>query len=135
MPAPRPTAISGARPRRMAASPGRSSTWSTSCVPTLPEEKRPHTLGPRFYGRRQGRPLRQNAKTLLDALLPRIAIAEPKNGDAIDPRELFTPAPREVWLEVGFGGGEHLAAQAAAHRDVGIIGGEVFVNGIAALLA
>jgi len=41
---------------------------------------------------------------------------------------------RSVWLEVGFGGGEHLAQLAEANPDVGLIGGEVFRNGIASLL-
>ena len=91
-------------------------------------------MGPRFFGRRQGRPLRQNARTLIQSLLPRLAIAEPGETTRLDPRTLFAETVREVWLEVGFGGGEHLAAQAAAHRDVGLIGCEVFVNGIAALL-
>ncbi len=45
------------------------------------------------------------------------------------------PACREVWLEVGFGAGEHLAAQAEAHSDIGFIGCEPFVNGLAALLS
>jgi len=60
-------------------------------------------------------------------------------GEAIlDPRALFPamPAPPEaLWLEIGFGGGEHLAAQAAARPDIGIIGAEPFVNGVVKLLA
>jgi tRNA (guanine-N7-)-methyltransferase len=100
----------------------------------LSESERPRQSGPRFFGRRQGRPLRVNARTLIDSLLPQLAIAEPRAGEMLDPRVLFPKPVREVWLEVGFGGGEHLAAQAAAHRDVGIIGGEVFLNGVAALL-
>ena len=100
----------------------------------MPDSERPRDSGPRFYGRRHGRPLRQAGKTLIDALLPRIAIAQPGEGARIDPAILFPNPVAEVWLEVGFGGGEHLAAQAAAHRDIGLIGCEVFVNGIAALL-
>ena len=42
--------------------------------------------------------------------------------------------PRAVWLEIGFGGGEHLAAQAAAHPEVGFLGVEPFINGVAKLL-
>jgi len=52
----------------------------------------------------------------------------------LDPRALFARPVGAVWLEVGFGGGEHLAAQAAARPDVGLIGCEVFVNGVASLL-
>jgi tRNA (guanine-N7-)-methyltransferase len=101
----------------------------------LSDTERPRQSGPRFFGRRQGRPLRANPRALIDDLLPQISIPEPEPGARIDPRALFAKPVREVWLEVGFGGGEHLAAQAAAHRDVGLIGGEVFLNGIAALLA
>ena len=50
------------------------------------------------------------------------------------PRSVPGPG-RATWLEIGFGGGEHLAAQARAHPDVGFIGCEPFVNGMAKLLA
>jgi tRNA (guanine-N7-)-methyltransferase len=52
----------------------------------------------------------------------------------LDPASLFAPTPDAVWLEVGFGGGEHLAAQAAAHPAIGIIGCEPFINGVVSLL-
>jgi tRNA (guanine-N7-)-methyltransferase len=51
------------------------------------------------------------------------------------PAQFPNPQARETWLEIGFGGGEHLAAQARTHRDVNIIGCEPFVNGMAKLLA
>jgi len=88
----------------------------------------------RVYGRRRGRPLRQGRRVLTESLLPRIAIPLPEEG-ALDPRTLFPTPPASVWLEIGFGAGEHLAAQAEAHREVGFIGCEVFENGIARLLA
>lgn len=66
--------------------------------------------------------------------MPRLSLAEPKPGEAIDPRSLFPRPVRAVWLEVGFGGGEHLAAQARANPDVGLIGCEVFLNGVASLV-
>ena len=78
--------------------------------------------------------MRQIGRTLVETLLPRIAIATPKEGATIDPRALFPRPVSEVWLEVGFGGGEHLAAQAKANPNIGLIGCEVFINGIAALL-
>jgi len=53
----------------------------------------------------------------------------------LDPAALFGEPVRELWLEIGFGAGEHLALQAAAHPAIGFIGCEVFLNGIAALLA
>jgi tRNA (guanine-N7-)-methyltransferase len=88
----------------------------------------------RLYGRRQGRPLRAGRRHLIDELLPRVAI--PLLGVApgsLDPRALF-PDAREVWLEIGFGGGEHLAAQARANPGTGLIGVEPFINGAASLL-
>jgi len=88
----------------------------------------------RFYGRRKGRPLRKGQQHLIDTLLPQLAIALPPSGK-LDPRSLFAHKPARVWLEIGFGGGEHLAEQARTHPDVGLIGCEVFLNGIATLLA
>lgn len=90
--------------------------------------------GPRFFGRRRGKSLRATGRGLIETLLPRLAVAEPPAGRRLDPRTLFGPSVRSIWLEVGFGGGEHLAWQAAAHPDIGLIGGEVFLNGIASLL-
>jgi tRNA (guanine-N7-)-methyltransferase len=88
----------------------------------------------RLYGRRRGRPIREGRRQLAENLLPRIAVALPERRP-LDPRTLFAPTPREVWLEIGFGGGEHLAAQAEQHPEVGFIGCEVFENGIARLVA
>jgi tRNA (guanine-N7-)-methyltransferase len=86
-----------------------------------------------LYGRKRGRPLRAGQQGLLDNLLPRLAIDLPASGQ-LDPARLFSQPPRSVWLEIGFGGGEHLAAQAEAHPEIGFIGCEVFENGIAKLL-
>jgi len=88
----------------------------------------------KFYGRRKGRQLRQGQQTLIDDLLPRLTILLPKTG-LIDPATLFAKAPRKIWLEIGFGGGEHLAHQAKAHPEIGVIGCEVFENGVASMLA
>lgn len=95
-------------------------------------EARPE--GPRFYGRRRGKRLRGKARGLIDTLLPGLAIPVPEPGAVIDPRRLFPRPVAETWLEVGFGGGEHVAAQARLHPEAGIIGCEVFVNGVASLL-
>jgi tRNA (guanine-N7-)-methyltransferase len=87
----------------------------------------------RLYGRKSGRPLRAGQRHLVEVLLPRLAIDLPAPGE-IDPRLLFAGLPRSIWLEIGFGAGEHLAAQAEAQPDVGFVGCEVFENGIAKLL-
>lgn len=96
--------------------------------PTDPRQR------PIFYGRRRGKRLRKGAAALLDSLLPRIRVPMPEPGRALDPRALFDAPVRAVWLEIGFGAGEHLAAQAVANPDVGLIGAEVYVNGVAKLL-
>lgn len=105
-------------------------------APAEPVEK---VLVEKVHGRRQGRPLRRRKTDLVDSLLPGLRIPRPGRGDRIDPRDLFRPSPDQVrlvqvWLEVGFGGGEHLAWQAARRPDVGFIGCEPFINGVASLL-
>lgn len=85
-----------------------------------------------IYGRRRGRKLRAGRRALMDSLLPQLRVALPAIGSlALAP--LF-PGAADIWLEVGFGGGEHLAAQARAHPTVGFLGAEVFENGVAKLL-
>jgi len=88
-----------------------------------------------LYGRRLGRPLRANHKRRLVELLPRLRLALPAPGGTLDMAGLFDRPKRQIWLEVGFGGGEHLAALAAANPDIGFIGCEPFINGVARLLA
>lgn len=87
-----------------------------------------------LYGRRKGHPLRPQRAGLMERLLPRLALdlAAPPPA-AIG--ALFEPKARSVRLEIGFGGGEHLAAQAAAHPEAGFIGCEPFVNGVARALS
>jgi len=68
-------------------------------------------------------------------LLPRLAVMLPPEGELIDPGRLFAPRPQAVWLEIGFGGGEHLAALARAMPATGFIGCEPYRNGVAKLLA
>ena len=87
---------------------------------------------PKFYGRKRGRALRAGQQALIDTLLPslRIAPEEP----VPDPRRLFSRDVERVWLEVGFGGGEHLAELAENHPGTGLIGCEPYVNGVAKLL-
>ena len=87
---------------------------------------------PNLYGRRQDKPLRARPARLMEELLPCVAAPDPEAGP-INPATLFADA-KEYWLEVGFGGGEHLAWQAAQHPDTGVIGAEPFVNGVAKLL-
>ena len=82
-----------------------------------------------LYGRRLGRPLSTQQQHLVETLLPKIAVPE----GVIDLQALF-PGATAFAFEVGFGGGEHLAALASAHPDVGYFGCEPFQNGVAKLL-
>jgi len=89
----------------------------------------------RFYGRRKGKPIKESRQKLLDELLPKVLLNQPSDGDQIPVKNVFGIKPQEVWLEIGFGGGEHVADLAKLYPDVGIIGAEPFINGVASLLA
>ncbi|MGH6719915.1 MAG: tRNA (guanosine(46)-N7)-methyltransferase TrmB, partial [Alphaproteobacteria bacterium] len=91
----------------------------------MPDAQVPDAQAPRLYGRRKGRALTERRRRLLAELLPRLAVRVPEAG-RLDPALLFDPPPAEVWLEVGFGKGEHLAFQAAGRPDVGLIGCEPY---------
>ena len=86
-----------------------------------------------LYGRRR-RGLRPGQKNLIDCLLPRFAVNIAASG-RVEPATLFGTPRQSTWLEIGFGAGEHLAIQAEYHPDIGLIGCEVFENGIVKLLA
>jgi tRNA (guanine-N7-)-methyltransferase len=87
-----------------------------------------------FFGRRKGHRLRAHQAGLMRDLLPRLAL----DASAAPPAalgSLFAQGAADVRLEIGFGGGEHLAAEALAHPAVGFIGCEPYVNGMAKILA
>lgn len=86
----------------------------------------------RHFGRRKGPPLSAHQNRLFEHLLPQLLI-EPELGR--DPRGYFSGDVSEVWLEIGFGGGEHLLWQAQTHPLVGTIGAEPYVAGVAKLLS
>ena len=83
----------------------------------------------RSFGRRRGRKLSPRQDLLLKDVLPRLSldIAAPIPAD---PRQLFEADVSEIWLEIGFGGAEHLLWQAQAHPLVGLIGAEPFEDGV-----
>lgn len=87
-----------------------------------------------FFGRRKGHKLRSHQAQLIDTLLPRLAIdiAGPAPHDL---QALFEAPTNEFRLEIGFGGGEHLIAEARAFPQTGFIGCEPYVNGMAKILA
>lgn len=90
-----------------------------------------------FYGRFKGKGLRDSQQTYLDEDLAKLSPGKVTWEDNparenIDLKALFGDKP--VWLEVGFGGGEHMVHQAKTYPDVGIIGCEPYINGVAMLL-
>ena len=86
-----------------------------------------------FYGRRKGPPLHGRKAQFMDELLPRLALdlSAPTPADLGD---LFPNTPTAFKMEIGFGGGEHLAGQAKSEADTGFIGVEPFINGMAKML-
>jgi tRNA (guanine-N7-)-methyltransferase len=85
----------------------------------------------RFFGRSKGKTLRQGQASTLSAGLAKLSV--PAEG-AIEPAALFPFAPAGFRLEIGFGGGEHLVHRAVESPEVGFIGVEPFVNGMAKLM-
>jgi len=89
----------------------------------------------RWYGRRTGRKLTAARQRLMETRLPELRIDAPAPGRIADLQGRFRGGVTEIWMEIGFGAGEHLAGQAARHPGVGFIGCEPYVNGVASLLA
>ncbi len=112
---------------------GSGSTWWTRLNPRSVSNEKP---APRvlYYGRRKGKPLTTARQAVIEDHLPRLRLELPSDGAQINPHLLFPIPVNDTWLEVGFGGGEHLATQAAQNKNVGIIGAEVFLNGVASLV-
>jgi tRNA (guanine-N7-)-methyltransferase len=87
-----------------------------------------------FFGRRKGHPLKPRQAALLETLMPRLAIDTAKPTPA-DLRTLFEDKLDAVRLEIGFGGAEHLIAQANDNPRIGYIGSDAFINGVAKALS
>lgn len=86
-----------------------------------------------FYGRRKGHRLRDHQAGLVERLLPALRVDVDQLSRS--PHALFASPVQDVYLEIGFGGGEHLAHEARRHPGIGFIGCEPFVNGMAKLLS
>jgi len=79
-----------------------------------------------FFGRRKFRPIRKERSQALEDVIENFSLPEKVNL-----REIF--GDKKLWLEIGFGAGEHLAEQAARHPEIGFIGCEPFLNGVSSL--
>ncbi|MCI4664644.1 MAG: tRNA (guanine(46)-N(7))-methyltransferase TrmB [Neomegalonema sp.] len=106
----------------------------------MTDENRPQE-GRRLFGRRRGHKLRPKRAELMDVAAPELAIPGLAKGrsaapasSSIDVASLFDN-PSDLWLEIGFGGGEHLAGLARENPDIGMIGCEHFIDGVAKLVA
>lgn len=87
----------------------------------------------RTFGRTGGRPLSPRQQQLIETRLGHWSLQLP-TAPGFRPVSLF-PGARAAWLEIGFGGGEHLVAQAAANPDTGLVGCEPFIEGVAKAVA
>ncbi len=85
------------------------------------------------FGRRQGRKLKTSRSALIETLLPRLKIDLPETG--LNIASVFTDAAKPLWVEIGFGAGEHLVEQARQNPEINFIGCEPYINGMARLLA
>jgi tRNA (guanine-N7-)-methyltransferase len=94
---------------------------------------RPGRAAEAFFGRRKTKPLSDGQERLWASLLPRLRLdlSKPAPGDLAS---LFPDAPQSIFLEIGFGGGEHLAHEALRFPETGFIGAEGFINGVARML-
>ena len=88
----------------------------------------------RLYGRKLGRKLRPAQAVRLETLMPRLAVHLPPSTERLAWPTLFAQPVKSLWVEIGFGAGEHLAWQAAHNHHVGLIGCEPFIQGMAQLL-
>lgn len=89
----------------------------------------------RFHGRRRGRRLRKKRQILLDKLLPTYELLLTSDSCELEVTNLFKKPVDEVWLEIGFGNGEHIIWQAKKNINIGLIGAEPFLNGVSCLLS
>ena len=91
-----------------------------------------HTHGDyKFYGRRKNKYSNSNLENIVDTTLPDLEL---KKDDYLNNNKWFSSSFDKLWLEIGFGGGEHLAFHANNNTDIGFIGAEPFLNGVGSLI-
>lgn len=97
--------------------------------------KKQHFRQPVWHGRRKGHKLTNYRQHLLMEMLPTLSLTISKKTKGLQINDVFPSRPLEIWFEIGFGDGAHLAKQAILNPEVGIVGFEPFINGVAALLS
>jgi tRNA (guanine-N7-)-methyltransferase len=102
----------------------------------LIKERRDQTESRKLYGRKKGRPLGLERTHVMQTLLPALSIPAQKLTEQhdLDPASLFDKPYTEYWLEIGFGQGEHVAALMRENPNIGYLGAEPFINGVAGFL-
>ncbi len=101
----------------------------------LSEKRR--EVGGGLFGRQKGKRLREEQQSLMETLLPKLqieniqSVLSNQSIQYINPETLFALPKKELHLEIGFGGSEHLVHRAIESHDIGFIGIEPFVNGVA----
>lgn len=86
----------------------------------------------RFHGRLYGKTMKGARAAYIETHLPKVRISA--EDDLSDLKSIFEMPVDEIWLEIGFGNGEHVISQAIKNSNVGIIGAEPYMNGVSALL-
>ncbi len=100
------------------------------------DDDRELALELRSFGRRRGRTLNARQSSLVNAVLPRCRLPlDVPTPTAEQLAHTLMPHARAVWLEIGFGGGEHLIAQSSAHPDIVFVGCEPFIDGVVKVLS
>ncbi|WP_105381284.1 tRNA (guanosine(46)-N7)-methyltransferase TrmB [Neorhizobium alkalisoli] len=100
----------------------------------MTEQQHPSRATEAFFGRRKGKPLRERQAEGMATLLPALKLDLQSEAPA-ELSELFPVSVKELRLEIGFGGGEHLVHRARENPQTGFIGIEPFVNSMAKLLS
>ena len=99
----------------------------------IDDDRQNQTHELRSFGRRRGRKRSARQNTIFKTGLARWGLAD-EAEDLADPAQLFSFAPSQIWLEIGFGGGEHLIWQAEHHPEIGFLAAEPFEDGVVKVL-
>jgi tRNA (guanine-N7-)-methyltransferase len=115
----------------MADSPGKS--WTLSSHSEKSSGNKTFPFKRRLWGRRMTRPLGKDRAIAYEKLMPLLCISELSEKNT-HPSTFFSKKYKEHWLEIGYGGGEHLAVLMQQNPDVAFIGAEPFINGTASFM-
>lgn len=113
---------------------GKEESEEAGDLPVAGPVGRPHGAADAFFGRRKAKPLKPAQQVLFETMLPRLVL-DLQQPAPQDLRTLFPRPVSQIRLEIGFGGGEHLAHEAGRFPQTGFIGAEPFINGMGKMLS